>query len=91
MTRFIDLEARKSFTCKKIFNRRNKKGSGDFRASRSIFLTILKLLMVQIDRFRTSKSYYPLGDSQGSFALRSVNGTVGARVVARCALRSPSS
>lgn len=42
-------------------------------------------------RFGTSKSYYPLGDSQGSFALRSVNGTVGARVVARCALRSPSS
>lgn len=41
--------------------------------------------------FRTSKSYNPLGDSQGSFALRSVNGTVGARVVARCALRSPSS
>ena len=41
--------------------------------------------------FRTFKSYYPLGDSQGSFALRSVNGTVGARVVARCALRSPSS
>ena len=91
MTRFIDLEARKSSTCKKIFNRRNKKWSGDFGASRSIFLTILKLLMVQIDRFRTSKSYYPLGDSQGSFALRSVNGTVGARVVARCALRSPSS
>lgn len=91
MTRFIDLEARKSFTCKKIKQEEQERGCGDFGASRSIFLTILKLLMVQIDGFRTSKSYYPLGDSQGSFALRSVNGTVGARVVARCALRSPSS
>ena len=91
MTKFIDLESRKSSTCKKIKQEEQELGCGDFGASRSIFLTILKLLMVQIDRFRTSKSYYPLGDSQGSFALRSVNGTVGARVVARCALRSPSS
>ena len=42
----------------------------------------------QVQNFKTVN---PLGDSQGSFALRSVNGTVGARVVARCALRSPSS
>ena len=94
MTRFIDLEARKSSTCKKIKQEEQEREGfdcGAFGAARSIFLTMLKLLMVQIDRFRTSKSYYPLGDSQGSFALRSVNGTVGARVVARCALRSPSS
>ena len=91
MTKFIDLEASKSSTCKKIKQEEQERGCGDFRASRSMFLTVVELLMVQIDNFRTSKSYYPLGDSQGSFALRSVNGTVGARVVARCALRSPSS
>ena len=94
MTKFIDVEPRKSSTCKKFLAGGTRKGGfdcGDFGASRSMFLTVVELLMVQIDGFGTSKSYYPLGDSQGSFALRSVNGTVGARVVARCALRSPSS
>ena len=94
MTKFIDLESRKSSTCKKIKQEEQERRGfdcGDFGASRSIILTVLKLLMVQIDNFRTSKLFPPLGDSQGSFALRSVNGTVGARVVARCALRSPSS
>ena len=59
MTKFIDLEARKSSTCKKIKQEEQELGCGDFGASRSIFLTILELLMVQIDRFRTSKRSFP--------------------------------
>ena len=85
------IKALKLLLVKKFLTGAINKGCGDFGASRTIFLTVLKLLMVQIDNFRTSKLFPPLGDSQGSFARRSVNGTVGARVVARCALRSPSS
>ena len=87
----IDLEVRKSSTCKKFQQEEQELGVRRFWSFKvDIF-----------DRYRTpngsnrqvqnSKTVNPLGDSQGSFALRSVNGTVGARVVARCALRSPSS
>ena len=91
MTRFIDLEARKSSTCKKIKQEEQEFLKRRFWSFKVDVFNYFKTPNGSIKRFRTSKSYYPLGDSQGSFALRSVNGTVGARVVARCALRSPSS
>ena len=62
MTRFIDLEARKSSTYKKIKQEEQERGGfncGDFGASRSIFLTVVELLIVQIDKFRTSKRSTP--------------------------------
>ena len=40
------LEASKSSTCKKIKQEEQERGCGDFGASRTIFLTVIELLMV---------------------------------------------
>ena len=91
MTRFIDLETRKSSTCKKIKQEEQELGVRCFWSFKVDVFAHFQTPNISNRSVQNFKTVNPLGDSQGSFALRSVNGTVGARVVARCALRSPSS